>query len=169
MNIIIRRYVPSDAEDLAELYSMPKAYSGTLRLPYESPDGIRERFEKYPPDSHPLVAVVEETQKVVGNLGLHRITRARRSHVGAFGMAVHDDYQGQGVGSKLMAAAIDLADNWLNLTRLELEVFVDNQAAVHLYKKFGFEIEGTLRNYAYRNGKFVDTYVMARLKTTKDK
>ena len=169
MNIIIRRYVPSDAEDLAELYSMPKAYSGTLRLPYETPDRMRARFEKYPANSHPLVAVVEETQKVVGNLVLHKSDSPRRAHVGAFGMAVHDDYQGQGVGSKLLAAAIDLADNWLNLTRLELEVFIDNQAAVQLYKKFGFEIEGTLRNYAYRNGEYVDTYTMARLKTTKDK
>ena len=164
MNIIIRKFMVSDADDLAELYAMPKAYAGTLQLPYSTPDSVRARFEKYSPDSHHLVAVVEETQKVVGNLGLHRITRARRSHVGQLGMAVHDDYQGQGVGTKLMAAAIDLADNWFNITRLELDVFVDNQAAVHLYKKFGFEIEGTLRNYAFRNGEYVDTYAMARLK-----
>ena len=164
MNIIIRKFTVSDVDDLAELYSMPKAYGGTLQLPYSTPDSVKARFENYSPDSHHLVAVVEETQQVVGNLGLHRITRARRSHVGEIGMAVHDDYQGQGVGTILMAAAIDLADNWFNITRLELTVFVDNQAAVRLYKKFGFEIEGTHRNYAFRNGEYVDTYAMARLK-----
>ncbi len=44
-----------------------------------------------------------------------------------------------------MAAALDLADNWLNLSRVGLTVYVDNSAAVTLYKRFGFEIEGTHR------------------------
>lgn len=63
-----------------------------------------------------------------------------------------------------MQAAVDLADKWLNLTRLELEVQVDNEGAIRLYKKFGFEIEGTLREYAFRDDSFVDVYSMARLK-----
>jgi len=47
---------------------------------------------------------------------------------------------------------IDLADQWLNLSRLELEVYTDNDAAIHLYKKFGFVIEGTRHQFAYRDG-----------------
>jgi putative acetyltransferase len=43
-------------------------------------------------------------------------------------MAVRDDWQGKGVGTALMEAALDLADNWLNLTRIELRVYVDNAA-----------------------------------------
>ncbi len=80
------------------------------------------------------------------------------------GMAVHDDFQGQGIGSALVTSALDLADNWLGLLRIELQVFVDNAAAVHLYKKFGFEIEGTLRDFALRGGAYVDAYAMARLR-----
>jgi putative acetyltransferase len=79
-------------------------------------------------------------------------------------MAIHDDWQGKGVGSALMAAAIDLADNWLNLSRLELEEFTDNEPAIALYKKYGFIVEGTHKNFAYRNGQFVDVYAMARLR-----
>ena len=63
-----------------------------------------------------------------------------------------------------MAAIVDLADNWLNLKRIELEVFVDNAAAIHLYEKFGFVIEGTKRKYAFREGEYVDTHVMARVR-----
>ena len=63
-----------------------------------------------------------------------------------------------------MGAAVDLADKWLNLMRLELDVYTDNQAAIRLYQKFGFVIEGTLVNYAYRDGQFVDTYTMARVR-----
>jgi putative acetyltransferase len=79
-------------------------------------------------------------------------------------MAVRDDWQGKGVGTALMQAGIDLADKWLNLTRLELEVYTDNEAAIRLYKKFGFVIEGTLVRFAYRDGQFVDVYAMARLR-----
>ena len=79
-------------------------------------------------------------------------------------MAVRDDWQGRGVGTALMVACIDLADNWLNLTRLGLEVYTDNEPAIRLYTKFGFEIEGTLRRIAYRDGHFVDSYAMSRLR-----
>lgn len=77
---------------------------------------------------------------------------------------VHDDYTRRGIGSALLAAIIDLAENWLGLTRLELEVFVDNEPAIRLYEKYGFVIEGTKRRYALRDGVYVDTHVMARLK-----
>ena len=55
-------------------------------------------------------------------------------------------------------------EKWLNLARIELTVFTDNEAAIALYRKFGFEIEGTLRKYAFRDGEFVDAYAMARIK-----
>ncbi len=63
-----------------------------------------------------------------------------------------------------MAAALDLADNWLQYSRVELTVFSDNEAAIALYKKFGFEIEGTFRQYVFRDGALADVYAMARLK-----
>ena len=55
-----------------------------------------------------------------------------------------------------------VADNWLNLRRLELAVYVDNEPGIRLYRKFGFEIEGTRRGDAFRDGKFVDSFAMAR-------
>ena len=55
-------------------------------------------------------------------------------------------------------------DNWLNLTRIELHVYVDNATAIALYEKFGFKVEGTHRRLAFRDGEYVDAYSMARLK-----
>jgi putative acetyltransferase len=79
-------------------------------------------------------------------------------------MGVHDEWQGKGVGKALMRAGLDLADKWLNLTRLELEVYTDNEPAIRLYEQFGFECEGTLRQHAFRDGSYVDSYMMARLR-----
>lgn len=63
-----------------------------------------------------------------------------------------------------MRAGVDLADNWLNLKRLQLTVYTDNEAAIRLYKKFGFAVEGTAKAYAFRDGAYVDSYFMARVK-----
>jgi putative acetyltransferase len=75
-----------------------------------------------------------------------------------------DAFQGHGVGRALLAAAIDLADNWLGLRRLELHVYPDNVVAIRLYETFGFVVEGTARDFAFQNGVFVDA-LMARLRT----
>ena len=64
----------------------------------------------------------------------------------------------------MMQACVDLADNRLGLTRLDLRVYVDNEPAISLYERFGFEVEGTHRRFAYRNGEYVDAHVMARLR-----
>lgn len=52
----------------------------------------------------------------------------------------------------------------MNLRRVELTVYTDNAPALALYRKFGFETEGEMRDYAVRDGRFVDVYSMARLR-----
>ena len=79
------------------------------------------------------------------------------------GISVGKQAQGRGVGSALMAAMCDYADCWAGVLRLELTVYADNAAALALYRKFGFEIEGTHRAYAMRDGRYVDALAMARL------
>ncbi len=162
-DILIRRATADDAAALVRLFSAPRAMWGTLQVPYTSEEARRRRLVDAPEGTYPLVAEVDG--EVVGQLTLHsNPTRPRRAHVGALGMAVRDDWHGRGVGTALMVACLSLADNWLNLTRMELEVYTDNEPAIRLYTKFGFEIEGTLRRYAYRNGEWVDAYFMARLR-----
>jgi putative acetyltransferase len=80
-------------------------------------------------------------------------------------MMVHKDYQGQGIGKKLLETLLDIADNWLMLVRVELDVYTDNERAINLYKKYGFEPEGIQRKSAIRNGKYIDALMMARLKS----
>lgn len=160
--IVIRRADPGDADAIVRILEGPRAVWGTLQLPYPSAQLWRKRLELN--DEHFLyVACV--ANEVVGQLGLHlNPTRPRRRHVAGLGMVVRDDWQGKGIGTALMRSAVDMADKWLNITRLELEVYADNEPAVRLYKKFGFEIEGTLRQHSFRDGEYVDSYYMARLR-----
>ncbi len=109
--------------------------------------------------------LAESDGLVVGNLTLWQEPNPRRRHVASLGMAVRDDWAGRGVGTALMAAALDLADNWLGLTRLELTVRSDNEAAQALYRTFGFVQEGVARDYGLRHGVLVDTLYMARVRS----
>jgi L-phenylalanine/L-methionine N-acetyltransferase len=160
--IRIRAAEPTDAEAIYELFKGPRAQGNTLQTPWISLDERRRRLMQPDPDAHLLVATVDD--RVVGMLGLHLERRPRRSDCASIGMAVHDDFQGQGVGTAMMRALIDLADSWYGIRRLELTVFTDNAAGVHLYEKYGFVVEGTAKHYARRSGEYVDAYYMARLR-----
>jgi len=143
------------------IYAGPEAIAGTLQVPFPSLETWRKRLSEPEPDARTLVAVADGT--AVGHLGLHPAYRPRRSHAASLGMAVHDAWTGRGIGSALLQQAVLLADDWLNLSRLELVVFVDNKPAIHLYQKHGFTIEGTHRAFALRKGVLVDAHAMARL------
>lgn len=159
----IRRAESTDAEALRRIYDGPLAMRGTLQMPFPSTENWRKRLAEPPEGTFDLVACVEN--EVIGRAGLHTFpNRPRRRHAGGVGMTVRDDWQGKGAGTSLMQAMVDLADKWLNLSRLELEVYTDNEPAIRLYKKFGFVVEGTLRQFAYREGEFADVYSMARLR-----
>ena len=160
--IVVRAREPRDLEAVYAIFNCPGVIAGTLQLPLRSLEERRERFAQHSPGLHSLVA--ELGGRVVGHLSLHTQASPRRRHAGDLVMGVHDDYQGRGVGSALLVAALDLADNWLNLERIELEVYTDNAPAIGLYKKFGFVVEGTARRFAFRNGAYVDAHRMARLR-----
>ena len=161
-DIVVRAAEPGDHVAVKEIYAQAGAYTGTLQLPYPSAQTWKQRLEQPPPGSHVLVACIDDLP--IGNIGLMPEGNPRRRHSGSLGMGVHDKYAGRGVGHKLMEAVLDIADNWINLTRVELSVYTDNDRAIRLYERHGFETEGVLRQYAFRDGRFVDALTMARLR-----
>jgi len=79
-------------------------------------------------------------------------------------MGVLELHQRQGIASELLKTA----DRWMNENhgvRLELHVHTSNAKALSLYKKHGFEVDGTLKAYAVSANGFEDFYVMSRLYT----
>ncbi len=163
MNYTIRPTRPEDAEGTAALRRMPGVFENTLGLPSYRDADSTAFLQGLGPDDHHFVAVLEDGT-VIGAAGLHVFPNPRMRHVGTVGLFVHTDYQNMGVGTALMRTLLDLADNWLMLVRVELEVFADNQRAIHLYEKLGFEVEGRLRMTTVRSGQYADDLKMARLR-----
>ena len=157
----IRHSDESDIVQIRLLYAEPSNYAATLQLPFPSPETWKKRHAALSEGSFSLVACRDG--QILGQLGLSVMNNPRRKHVANFGMAVKSSSRKQGIGSALVAAAIELAEKWLAVRRIELEVYTDNAAAIELYKNFGFVIEGTSKQYAFRNGEFVDVHIMAKL------
>lgn len=161
-DIRIRAAEPADMAQVADVMGQPRAIWGTLQTPF-TPVALREaRFDATDPTNRMLVA--ELGGRIVGMAGLHRETHHRLSHAARIGMSVHDDFAGRGIGTALMSAVVELAERWWNIRRLELNVYADNTRAIALYERFGFQREGRFRDYAWRDGAYVDSLAMARLR-----
>lgn len=162
MPVIIRHAEPADINAIKAIYDQPTVYANTLQLPYQPVANWQKLFSAGD-GFYNLVAEVEGV--VVGQLGLQVCQNPRRRHVAEIGMGVSEEFQGQGIGSALLRAALEMADNWLNIRRMELTVYSSNEAAIALYERFGFEVEAELADFAFQYGKYVTALAMARINT----
>ena len=160
MEIKIRHVQDNDYDDIVEIYSYDSVIEQTGQLPHTDAKFWKEFYASKGASYVELVSICDG--KVVGHLGILLNNNPRRKHVATFGVVVHPDYQGKGVGKALIAELVRLADNWLNLLKIELSVFTDNEVAVALYKKFDFVIEGESRYDAFKRGEYCHGYKMAR-------
>lgn len=160
MNIIIRPVKVSDAPHMNEMRRQDGVRENTLGLISETVMKSESFIKNLDENTHILVAELED--KVVGVVGLSVMKNPRMKHSASIGISVRQEFQGKGIGKRLMESILDLADNWLMLIRVELGVIADNEIALKLYKSFGFEMEGKKKYAIIRNGEYVDECVMAR-------
>jgi RimJ/RimL family protein N-acetyltransferase len=122
----------------------------------EPPVDIEARAASWTIDGT-LVAVADG--EIVGSLHIE----PSRHGFGEFGMAVAREWRGRGVGSALLAAAIEWARE-RGLHKLSLGVFAHNAAAIALYRKFGFVEEGRrVKQYRRASGELWDAVDMGLL------
>lgn len=163
MEFIIRPPCLEDAQALYELRCMRGVFETTMGLPSNRIDQMEAFLSDLGVDDHQFVAV-HESGLVIGFAGLSLFSNPRKRHMASLGINVHTEYQNKGVGTALVKALLDLADNWLMLVRVELDVYADNIHAIHLYETLGFEREGLLRKAAIRAGTYADLLMMSRLR-----
>ena len=167
MNFHIRPIKAGDGAGINELRRMPGVFENILGIPSERIKRNEDGIAAMDASIHSFVAVKTDddgNETIIGNAALYIEQNHRRRHVGSIGMMVHADFQGMGIGTKLLETILDISDNWLMLVRVELTVFTDNERAIRMYKKFGFSEEGVMRKAAIRNGTYVDNLAMARIK-----
>jgi RimJ/RimL family protein N-acetyltransferase len=99
----------------------------------------------------------------IGSCGYHRVDW--RNRAGEVGILIGPrDYWGKGFGTDAMQTLVAWGFYTLNLNRVELRVFSDNERAIRSYQKVGFQIEGRLRQGSYANGTYRDVLLMGVLR-----
>ena len=103
--------------------------------------------------------VADDGGHVVGWCDIRRETIPVYAHVGHLGMGLLPDYRGQGIGTRLLRAAIDEA-RAAGFERIELSVYGGNARAAALYRKAGFAHEGTRVRGRKLDGEYDDVHIM---------
>ncbi|HFI0253261.1 TPA: N-acetyltransferase family protein [Streptococcus suis] len=129
-----------------------------------SPEEMERIFEAGIENPGELCLLAKVGSEVIGAISVKSSKQFRISHIGNIFIAIKKDYWGHGLGTILLDEVIEWAQEMDLLKRLELTVQVRNQAAVHLYQKMGFVIEGTqVRGARTDEGEWLDLYYMGRL------
>lgn len=108
------------------------------------------------------ILVVENDKELIGYLVAIGGNARRNRHSVYIVIGMLKEYRGLGIGTKLFREI----ERWAyeqNIHRLELTVVTQNEVGLSLYKKMGFEIEGTKKDALFIGGKFVDEYYMSKL------
>ena len=125
----------------------------------EAPVDVERRRRRMVEDverADAIVLVAEAGGEPVGQLGLE----LTRYGVAELGMLVAAGWRGRGVGTALMAEAVERA-RAAGAHKMALQVWPHNAAAIALYERFGFQREGYLRrHYRRRSGELWDAVVM---------
>ena len=139
-----------------QIYSLTQPEELNLTIEQE-----REWLKSNIEDECHLVICAEIDGQVVGQLDFSNGHRKRNAHTGEFGMGVHKDYRGLGIGTLLVSSLTEWARNNPKIEKVNLGVHQTNERAIATYKKCGFVVEGIrAKDLKYPNGVYVDTVLM---------
>jgi ribosomal protein S18 acetylase RimI-like enzyme len=164
INRLIRRATLSDATQIFALYKKVAVEDGGIaRSEAEITEGyVQKNLDQSLAGG--LCVVVEIDGQIVGELHAYPIGPRIFEHVlSDLTIAIHPDFQGQGIGRQLFTYFLTLVENEMShILRVELHTRDGNDRAIALYKKLGFVLEGRLRNRdKLRDGRFFDDLAMA--------
>lgn len=166
--IIFKEAEPSDAAALVDMLNqigresdfMTLDEAGILMTSQQMVEFIKARQAS----ANQLCLLAKDGQEVVAVLNVTSDFHERVNHIGDIFIGVRQSYWGGGLGQLMMAEAIAWAQASGVIRRLELTVQKRNQRAIHVYEKFGFEIEGMKKRGAKtRDGEFLDVYLMGKM------
>jgi RimJ/RimL family protein N-acetyltransferase len=163
--IYLRPLERGDAPLFVSWINDPEVRHTLLRYWPLSLQAEEEFLDKLNRSEHDLALgiAVRQTDRLIGAAGLHQIDYRNR-HT-SFGILIGEKGEwGKGYGTEATALMVRYAFETLNLNRVWLHVYEDNQRGIRSYEKVGFLKEGVLRQENYRAGRYGNTLTMAILR-----
>lgn len=165
-DLVLRRPETSDLEALYQQKNDPEiaALLGGFTTGYSRQD-LADWIDYHRSQKNEVIwAIVrQDDDSCVGHVGLYEIDF--RIRAAEFAIMIGDrSMWGKGIGSACTQFAVEYGFAELNLNRIHLTVLSSNERAIRLYQRLGFREEGKLRQAQYKNGKYLDIFIMALLR-----
>jgi len=162
--IQVRAAVPGDEDRMAAFMRAlcTEAPDTVTRRSPPSLQDQREFIERAGKAERAFILLALQGDEVIGLLDLWAGGKPETRHAASFGMSVVAERRNQGVGRRLLEAAIEQALIWEGFRRIELEVAAWNAPAIRLYERLGFNHEGRKVKAVSIRGEPEDTLIMAR-------
>ncbi|MBO1581905.1 GNAT family N-acetyltransferase [Bacillus sp. XF8] len=139
------------------LISLPEEFKKTSSEQRKWVQGVLENEKE-------TLLVAEKDGEVVGWIVFLTENKKRLSHTGSFGIMIHKNYRGLGIGKMLLQALLDWAEKNPLIEKISLGVFSTNYSAISLYKKMGFIEEGRkIKEFKMNDNEYVDDILMYKL------
>ncbi|RAN76847.1 GNAT family N-acetyltransferase [Bacillus sp. SRB_331] len=164
--MLIREIEIEDAENFINLIKEVENTSDFMLMEAEERkttiEQQQKQLERIKQQNNSTIFVAEEKEKLIGYLIAMGGTVKRIKHSAYLVIGILQEHRGKGIGTKLFENVTTWAPKH-NISRLELTTVTENESGVALYKKSGFDIEGTKRSSLCINGKTFNEYYMAKL------
>lgn len=163
MDIVIERAAPEDAEEILAYLRTVGGETDNLSFGSEGlPFTVEEEreFLQMQNTMHSAMFVAKRNGRIVGDASFSGTLRDRMRHRGSLSIAVLKAEWGKGIGAMLLEQIIAFARDTAHAEIISLEVRSDNERAIRLYQKFGFEKIGCFKGFFKINGQYVDFDLM---------
>ncbi|MDN4525125.1 GNAT family N-acetyltransferase [Fictibacillus fluitans] len=161
MNTVDLTFRLSNRHDYPQLTELENLVWNKENSPAEIQYASTEEYAQHFPEGSQMLAVSDG--RVCGCFSYRIPTHLESNrHVAELALAIHPDFQGQGVARALMKAG----EEWmkrLGKTKLSLRVMATNPKAIRFYVRYGFVRQGTLVNEFLINGQYVDDIMMYKM------
>jgi RimJ/RimL family protein N-acetyltransferase len=140
--VTIRLLAENDKEGLFQMFSsMSEEALQWSMAPY-----TREGIDRWISNISNLISLVaEHGNRIVGYTQIYRFSQPRRKGIGEQLIYLHQDFHNVGLGTAMMEKLLQLAKK-KGMHKIDLSVVADNKAAIQLYRKLGFTVEGVSKD-----------------------
>jgi RimJ/RimL family protein N-acetyltransferase len=128
----------------------------------ETADEVALHLQAISTRENSVILLAEEAGRLIGYVEAQGGQFRRNRHAAQIVIGVRQDASGRGIGTALLGQLSEWALRH-KVHRLELTVMAHNQRAIALYRKNGYEVEGTRRHAIRIAGSDIDELAMAKL------
>lgn len=164
MACVIRKWRISDQERLAEMLNNPKVLNNLrdgLPYPYTPADGeayIRAMLAADENKTFAFAVTVDDL--VIGSVGVFRQDNIH-FRTAELGYYIGEPYWGKGYATSAVKQICQYVFDNTDILRIFAEPFARNAPSCRVLEKAGFQLEGTLRSNAVKNGEVLDMKLYA--------